>query len=238
MSKERRNAYRVAVEDAEIHAEVSGENSRATGDALDLSLHGATVRIPSGQHPDFFIGETVAVRLESKQMKPVEIVATVQVRSERDDSTRFGLAFANPAVLHEKVRTELLRFFNERSAFRVEPSVALPVTVQTAGESRALTGQLRDLSTEGAGVVISSHSERTLARCIEVGLEFTLPGQDHPTVLRASIRHRSSVPVDQCVYIGLLFEAEASPNFVAHQEDISAYVASLQGDLLRQLVGA
>ena len=238
MSNERRNAYRVAVEGAEIHAQVSSDNARASGDALDLSLHGATIRFPLDQHPHFFVGETVTVTLESTHMKPVEIMATVQARTERADSTRFGLAFANPAVLHAKLRTGLLRFFNERSAFRVEPSVALPVTIRTHDRSLVTTGHLRDISADGAGIVIKGACEQTLANFIEVGVEFTLPGQDHPTMLQAAIRHRSKVPLDDSVYIGLVFDPEASPNFIAQQQDITAYVASLQGDLLRQLAEA
>ncbi len=233
MPEEQRDAYRVDVEGAEIHAEISGENSRAGGYALDLSLHGATIRVPLDQHPHFFVGETVALRLESKQMKPVEIVATVQVRTERDDSTRFGLAFANPAVLHAKLRTVLLRFFNERGAFRGEPSVALPVTVQTHDQSLVTTGHLCDISADGAGIVITGMSEQALSKFVEVAVEFTLPGQDHPIALHASIRHRSRMPVDDSVYIGLSFDTEASPNFIAQQRDITAYVASLQGDLVR-----
>ena len=238
MSGERRNAYRVAVEGSEIHAAISGENRRAAGNALDLNLHGATVQIPLDQHPDFFVSETVMVRLESKRMKPVEVVATVQVRTERDESRRFGLAFANPAILHAKLRTGLLPFFNERSAFRVEPSVALPVTVQTHDQSFVTTGRIHDICADGVGVVIDGVSEQTLSRFVEVGIEFTLPGQSRPTGLRASIRHRSSGPADDSVYIGLLFDPETSPNFIAQQQDIDTYVASLQGEMLRQLVGA
>ena len=238
MSEEQPDAYRVDVEGAEIHAEISGENGRAVGDALDLSLHGATISIPLDQRPHFFVGEGVTVRLESKQMKLVEIVATVQVRTERADSTRFGLAFANPAALHAKLRTVLLRFFNERGAFRVEPSEALPVTVQTHDQSLVTTGHLSDISADGAGIVIKGISEQTLSKFVEVEVEFTLPGEEHPIALHASIRHRSQVPGDDSVYIGLLFEAEASTNFIDQQRQITAYVASLQGDLLRQLIEA
>lgn len=238
MSEELRNAYRVNVEGAGIHAEISGQNGRAVGDALDLSLLGATIRIPLDQSPHCFVGETVTVKLESKQMKLVDIVATVQVRAERAGFVRFGLAFTNPAALHARLRTALLRFFNERGAFRVEPREALPVRVQTHDQSLVTTGHLSDISVDGAGIVIKGISEQALSKVIEVTVEFTLPGQDHSIALQASIRHRSIVPVDDSVYVGLLFDAEASPDFIDQQRDITAYVASLQGDLLRQLAEA
>jgi c-di-GMP-binding flagellar brake protein YcgR len=243
MSDERRNAYRVAVEDAEIRAEVISESGPAVGEVLDLSLQGATIRIPLDQQPNFFVGETITLRLESKRMKPVQIIATVQSRTEQDRSRRFGIAFANPAVLHAKLSTGLLRFFNERSAFRVEPSMTLPVTLEAAdqmneGGAFVTTGHLRDISADGIGVVIEGQAERALAHVVQTAIEFTLPGDVRPLSLRATIRHRSQLNADGAVYIGLLFDPETSPNFVSQRRHITEYVTTLQGDLLQQLVGA
>ena len=238
MSDERRSAYRVAVEDAEIRAEVSGENGHAVGDVLDLSLHGATIRIPLDQQPNFFVGETITVKLDSRLMKPVEIIATVQARTEHDQARRFGLAFANRAVLHAKLSTGLLPFFNERSALRAEPSVTIPVTARTPEASFVTTGTLRDISADGVGVVIDRQAERTLSRVVQVDIEFTLPGDVESISLRATIRHRSELNVDGAVYIGLLFDPEMSQNFVAQQGRLAEYVTSLQGDLLQRLVEA
>ena len=243
MSDERRNAYRVAVEDAEIRAEIVSESGPAVGEVLDLSLHGATIRVPLDRQPNFFVGETITLRLESKRMKPVEIIATVQARTEQDRSRRFGLAFANPAVLHAKLSTGLLRFFNERSAFRVEPSITLPVTIEgtdqmNEGGACVATGHLRDISADGMGVVIDGQDERALAHIVQVGIEVTLPGDVHPLSLRATIRHRSQLTADGAVYIGLLFDPETSHNFVSQRQHITEYVTTLQGDLLQQLVGA
>ena len=239
MSKERRNAYRVAVAGAKISAEIDGESGHAVGYARDLSLHGATICISLDQSPSFFVGEMVTLSLHSTRMRPVEVIATVQARTEHERFRRFGVAFANPAVLHAKLGTGLMQFFNERAAFRAEPLVTLPVSVQVPDHEFTTTGQIRDISADGVGIVIDRRSEKALSRVREVRVEFKLPSADQqPTVLRASIRHRSRLHGDDAVYVGLLFDPDTSSDFSSQQQKIIEYVTALQGDLLQQLVVA
>ena len=236
MNSERRSAYRVAMDGAAVRADVRGQGGQTLGDVLDLSLHGATICIGLDQQPTFFVGEAVTLRLNFERMAAVEVRATVESRTEEERSRRFGLSFANPAVLHAKLSAKLLRFFNERRAVRLAPAVTLPVEVQIPGQKFQTTGRMRDVSADGVGIVIDPESEQALSRVVQVGLKFTLPGYDRPLALQACIRNRSKLDDEKGVYLGLLFDSEDCSDFVCQQQRIADYVVGLQRDLLQELV--
>ena len=134
MPSERRFLYRGTLGDEAIRAEVSGESGQASGDVLeDLSLKGTAVRIALKQDPTFFIGEKVTLNLHFKQTRSIQVPATVRTRTELDEFRRFRLAFLEPSALRAKLTSGLLRLFNERDAFRVEPDVAVYVTLEIPG---------------------------------------------------------------------------------------------------------
>ena len=188
---DRRAAYRVSLSaDDAISAEVTSKSGQAHGDVLDLSLNGAAVLFPIAQDPSFALGELVTVHLQSSKMGLVEVKATVQKRTELDDTRRFGLAFSEPDVLRAKLSAKLLRLFNQRKAFRIEPNEAAPVDVLVCAEELEVVGLLRDISADGAGVLIAPESEARLSRVIHVTLKLRLPPEDKPLAFKASIRIR------------------------------------------------
>ena len=147
MTAERRFAYRVLPEaDEVIRATVSGDVCQSTGEVVDLSLKGATVCIALEEDPTFYLSEKVTLTLNSKRMQSVQFLATVQSRTEWDGFRRFGLVFPNPSILRARLGVGLLRMFNERHSFRVEPSAQERVGVKISGKGfqrwTPSTGQL------------------------------------------------------------------------------------------------
>ena len=135
MPTERRKAYRVSpTGDNAMQAEITGENENAVGKVLDVSLMGATVLIATSPSPTFAIGELVDAHFQSAPTGHIEVQAKIQSRSELDDSRRFGLTFIDSDALRAKLNIKLLRLFNQREAFRVEPSAATPVEIRMCAE--------------------------------------------------------------------------------------------------------
>ncbi len=235
---ERRHAYRVATEHGEpVRAELSGQDGALVGDVLDLSLFGCSLRAPFAHRPAVPIGSTVTLRLHGMHSKSVTITATVQSSMRRDQYRRVSLAFADPAALRAMLSTELLSWFNERRALRVQPSSPLAVAIQIPGRAHETIGRMRDISAEGAGVVVDRAYEETLSNVVQVGLEFTLPGSDCPIVLRAFIRSRFQLEDAVSGYVGLSFNPEGSPDFIAEQQRITEYITALRGSTTGDPVG-
>ena len=181
MQTERRDAYRVAVSgDDAISAEVIGKSGRAVGEVADLSLKGAAIRFPLAQDPTFGVGALVTVLLHCGQNEVVEVEATVQTRTELNDTRRFGFTFSDSRALRVKLNAGLLELFNQRKAFRVEPNAAAPVTVRIRVDEREMTGRLRDISTDGVGVLMDAAAEDQLSHVLDVNLVLHLPDEGAP----------------------------------------------------------
>ena len=237
MTAERRFAYRVLPEaDEVIRATVSSDVCQSTGEVVDLSLKGATVRIALEEDPTFYLSEKVTLTLNSKRMQSVQFLATVQSRTEWDGFRRFGLVFPNPSILRARLGVGLLRMFNERHSFRVEPSAQERVGVKISGKGFLATGHIRDVSADGVAAVIDLEAERRLSNIVHVNVEFKLPGQDRSVTFQAAVRNRYRLACYETVCIGLRFDPEASPDFASQQRCVADYVEVRQSELRESVV--
>ena len=231
----KRLAYLSPPEDEDedvIRAEVGGENGDVAGDVLDVSLKGAAVRIALEHDPTFAIGERVNLTLDSDTLGSATIQATVRARSELSGFRRFDFAFPNPDTLRRQLNAKFMRFFNERKAFRIEPSPETPIDVHMTSETYQPTGRLRDLSADGVGIIVDGESERRLARVVDVGITFALPGHARPVSFQASIRKRFRLDGTDGVCYGLSWDPEVS-DFSTHQQRVIDYVMVRQRELLQ-----
>ena len=240
MQTERREAYRVSVSgDDAVTADVTGERGRANGDVVDLNLKGATVLFPVAQAPYFAVGESVTVDLHSVKasLRLVQVRATVQARSELEDARRFGLSFSDPAVLRSGLSTRLLPLFNQRKAVRVEPSDSAPVDVRVCVEELEIVARLRDISSEGVGLLIDAESEAGLSRVVNVILKLQLHPDGRILTFRASIRNRTRQEAESAVHYGLRLEPSGTTGFSEQQTHVVNYVMDRKRDLLQSRVG-
>ena len=240
MQTERREAYRVSVSgDDAVTADVTGESGRANGGVVDLSLKGATVLFPVAQAPNFAVGESVTVDLHSAKasLRLVQVRATVQTRSELEDARRFGLTFSDPAVLRSKLCARLLRLFNQRKAFRVKPSESAPVDVRVCIEELEVVARLRDISSDGVGLLMDAESEARLSRVVNVIVKLQLPPDSRTLTFRASIRNRTRQDAEGAVHYGLRLEPSGTTDFSEQQTHVVNYVMDRKRELLHSRVG-
>ena len=234
MRTERRDAYRVAVSgDDAIGAEVIGKSGRAAGEVADLSLKGAAIRFPLAQDPTFGVGALVTVLLDCGQDEVVEVEATVQTRTELNDARRFGFTFADSRALRVKLNAGLLELFNQRKAFRVEPSATVPVTVRIRVDELEITGRLRDISTDGVGVLMDATAEDQLSHVLDVNLVLHLPDGGAPLRVKASIRNRTRTDKKNRICYGLRFDPASSSSPSEDHQRLVAYVMLRQRELLQ-----
>ena len=154
MSPERRLNYRDSPSgDTGIRVEVSGERGQASGHVKDLSLYGAAIQFGVEQTTPFVSSERVTLVFHFQEERSVQVEAVVRTQTEMDGFWQLGFVFIAPSAIRAKLPAGLLRSFNERAAFRVEPDVAVPVELQIPSLGCQASGRMRDISFDGLGVV-------------------------------------------------------------------------------------
>ena len=237
MSPDRRLSYRESPSgDAAIRAEVSGTRGQALGHVKDLSLLGAAIQFSFEQTTPFVSGEKVTLKIHFQQERSVQVEAVVRTQTEMDGCWQLGFTFIAPSAIRSKLPAELLRSFNERAAFRVEPSVTLPVELRLPKPGFHVSGRMRDISVDGLGVVTDASAGKRLAPGLEVSAEFRLPGQDRPLVCDALIHNRRTLN-REAVLVGLRFGRGGSSDAVSQLRNLTDYVMNRQREWLRTRVG-
>ena len=214
-----------------VRASLVGESGKTSGEVVDLSPKGGTVRIPIAQDPIFFIGESVNFQVDSKAGSG-GTTAIVRSRAELDGFRRFGLA-CEASTLGSQVSSDLIRHFEQLRQHRVQPQKPVRVDLKAREREIRTTGQMRDVSASGIAVVIEAGAERAFARIVEVDLEFRLPGSNQALVLCSTIRHRRQQEDDDGVFMGLTFDADKSSAFDVQQRTIADYILTRQAELVR-----
>ena len=214
-----------------VRASLVGESGTTSGEVVDLNPKDGLVRIPIAQDPSFFIGESVSFTVNAKAGSG-GTTAIVRSRAELDGFRRFGLA-CEASTLGSQLSGDLLRHFEQLRQHRVQPQKAVRVDLKARGRDIRTTGQMRNVSASGIAVVIDAEVERTLARIVDVDLEFRLPGSNQALVLCSAIRHRCQQEDDDGVCIGLTFDADKSSAFDVQQRAIADYILTRQAELVR-----
>ena len=228
----RREAYRVGPNGEEVlHAEITGEYCRASGDVLDLGFKRVAVSLPIEQDPVFALGERIMLTLNCETMGSASVQATIEDRTELE-GCRYGVAFPNHDELRQKLGPKFMQLFKQRKTYRVEPNKEPPIDVHLSCEALQVTGTLRDLSAGGVGVLLDYAAERKLARLVAVRVTFRLPGQERPLTFEAEIRKRVTVDAEAVSY-GLARTPEDTPDFSRHQDRVTDYVMARQRELLQ-----
>ncbi len=236
MSSERRIRYRDSpTGDAAIRAEVVGEHGQAVGRVKDLSLSGAAVQIRVDQYTAFVSGEKVTLILHLEQERSVQVEALVRTETQMDGFWQFGFAFVAPSAIRAKLPAGLLRSFNKRAAFRVDPDVPVPVELKNSDRDFQASGRLRDISVDGLGVVVDTVSGQHLAPGLDVSAEFTLPGQEQTLRFEALICNRRTLK-QGAVLIGLRIDRKASADCVVQIRNVTEFVMTRQREWLQARV--
>ena len=220
---------------ADIRAEVTGERGQASGHVKDLSLTGVAVQIGVEQNAAFVSGEKVTLVIHFDEARSVEAEAIVRTETEMAGFRQFGFAFLAPSAIRAKLPAGLLRSFNERAAFRIEPDTPVPVELEAADLGVRASGRIHDLSVDGLGVVVDDGAGIQLTPGLDVTAEFTLPGQDRPLTCEALICNRRTLRRG-AVLIGARFDRERSSDVASQVRSVTDYVMTRQREWLQARV--
>ena len=132
-----------------IGAEIRGKHGQVSGQVTELSVSGADVKLDLAQDHTLSHGETVTLVVSFANGKSVQADAIVRSKTEMDGYLQYGFDFVAPSAIRAKLPADLLRLFNERAAFRVEPSVEVRVSLRGAEQEFHAHGRMLDISIDG-----------------------------------------------------------------------------------------
>ncbi len=234
---DRRKQYRVTAEfDELVHIEFRGpkvvcDNVRL----LDLSAGGAGVELPRSATGMLRLRDRVEMSLRSPKLRsPLEMVARICHVDERQPKPKLGLSFESWRDHRALLDSELRTLFNEREAFRVEPSIADPIDVEIQAKAGRLVvhGEVRDLSVLGFGLWIPPSAMDHLSPGAKVAVHFKLPGEDEAITAPCQVRFVRREEGRDRALTGLRM-AEGLRVRPQARQAVTRYVMGRQRELLR-----
>ncbi len=231
---DRRQQYRVqpaGPEALRVTIERAGRKLVA-GEAMDVSVGGALVRLEAQDVRELTVGEQVRLHFTGGQLNaPLVATAKVMHRCDVDEGggCNYGLQFMNRDRFEGELSAELFRLFNRRGSYRVQPDPKEPVsiTVQVVPDGPRAHGRMVDISATGIGVHVPAAMEAALVAVSRIRVSFTLPTSDDPLCLEGIIRSRRLIGGEALRY-GILFMLEAGEAGEDQQSAIISYVRQRQ----------
>lgn len=202
---------------------VEGEDA-APVELLELSVAGATVRVPFAWDPHLRIDDVGVLRIESAA-GTWAIQSAAQVHERRRDGEnafRYGLDFVGEGDLFAQLESAAGRWFNRRRHARARPELDHELTVQLAYKHYRSTGTISDISESGLCVVVDSMSAAPFRDGEPIQVSFELPGVKRPFegvgVLRGQRRQRGRA------YVGIEFDLDARTGLGKRHDKLAEYV--------------
>jgi len=159
----------------------------------------------------------------------MRLKARTKNRVEEEASRRYGFQFDEPVERAKELAPQLLRLFNQRNAYRVEPDPEEPIEIILRLGKHQTTGCIKDISMTGVCAIVELASDVALAAVEEVEISFCLSSSDTTVKLNAWICNRRSH--DKSLLYGLQFSPESVKSF---ETDITNYIMHRQREILQQ----
>ncbi|MCC7014633.1 MAG: PilZ domain-containing protein [Planctomycetes bacterium] len=197
---------------------------------LDLSMHGAGLRVPFAHDRNLKVGDVIELRIGSMMRNEVATTARVaNVAADGQTHIRYGVEFTNLGALYSQLDSYYARHFNRRKQLRVLPSLDKRVhaTLKFGGEE--LRVPVFDISEGGVGVTLTKDSAARVAELGVLDIALQLPGVDKPISCRTQIRHRT--PMRNNILVGLEFEVEGERAIGARMGDVLAFVKARAAEI-------
>ena len=240
MSKgsERRRHYRVLDFQDLISAELAHKQRNLSGFAIklvDISSGGAGLSAPATIRRKLSLGDRVLLKIRSARiLKPLQIEGELLHISKGNQTVRLSIAFDNWVRDRKNLDHSLLRIFNEREAYRVQPQGRINVTVQPNDEGEPFEAELRDLCIQGLGLRLKPEYSARLAveDEIQISFRFTEPPRflvESPASVRWLKDHGSKKL--QTMGLSLRYDPRAEPQL---SRVLTQYVMSRQRDMRRR----
>ena len=247
----RRRQYRVTAEfDRLVQVELLGPKVHATNvRMLDLSAGGAGIVLPSRASGVLRMRDRIELRLISAALsEPVRMFARISHLDEREREPKVGLEFESWREHRALLDSELKTLFNERDAFRVDPSQREPVELRILGgrgdallaatravgtrASAPVEAQVRDISVTGLGVKLLGPVTGPWGATEGLRLEARLPGEPQAVTLDVELRYLRP-QADGMTLAGLRLAEETTPHARRARAAVTRYVMDRQRAILR-----
>lgn len=209
------------------------------GQLHDVSIAGAAIRFSVNEAPSLRRGQSMTITLRlplpNKKFHVVDIQARVR-HIDRDDETksvRCGLQFDHRVARGSALYTTLRALANRRAETRLAPGEDEKISmVLKTDDGAEISGNVRDISANGARVMVGGDFETDAIGLDSIALSFRLPSEEHDTVIAVHIRNQQAEKNRTC--IGLQFDDQETPNFRAQQKEVMSYLMKRQRDLIRK----
>ncbi|MAG58977.1 MAG: hypothetical protein CMJ83_22035 [Planctomycetes bacterium] len=156
-------------------------------DISDDSLH---VRFRQADAPDLALGIELDVVINLPRREFERAVQVVE-RRDTDEWRSFNLRFIQRDEDKEELRLFLIKTFQGRTAYRVEPHAAQPVVAAVRFGGSETPIQVKNLSMTGMCAVAELDCDARFAGTRRVQLAISLPETEVPIVLLADIIARN-----------------------------------------------
>ncbi|MBL8614594.1 MAG: PilZ domain-containing protein [Deltaproteobacteria bacterium] len=247
----RRRQYRVTAEfDRLVQVELLGPKVHATNvRLLDLSAGGAGIVLPSRASGVLRMRDRIELRLISAALtEPVRMFARISHLDEREREPTVGLEFESWREHRALLDSELKTLFNEREAFRVDPTHREPVELRIVGRpkdgllaatrpvgarlSAPVEAQLRDISVTGLGVKLLGPLTGPWGATDGLRVEARLPGDSQGVTLEVELRYLRP-HAEGVTLAGLRLTEDTTPHARRARAAVTRYVMDRQRAILR-----
>ena len=223
-----------------VKTTVQFEDGRSyDGQLDDVSISGAAARFAANTSPRLKLGQKIIITLRlplpSRNYQVADVRAIVRHIGEENDSAfvRCGLQFEKRVTSGGALYRALRALANRRREPRLAPASDEAITmVLKTDDGLEINGQIRDISANGARVLVGGDFETDALGLDSIALSFQLPSEDHDTKLVGQVRN-SRTNRDQ-TYVGVEFDEAGSPGFRAQQKEIVRYLMRRQREMLRK----
>ena len=197
---------------------------------IDLTVRGARFRL-RGEGAHFDSDALFQAVITTDGSWVVRTPARVRRQLVTPDGVEWGLEFINHGNLYGQWENALGQFFNRRSNLRTRLDFGRPLMGNLASKGIKMSGAVYDLTTRGAGLVLSHIEAAPLKLNDPARLTVLLPGLDRKLMGPAVIRSRRRF--DDRDIVGIEFDLSDPEGFAAHERLIAEYCARRELELVQ-----
>lgn len=194
-------------------------------DLIDLSIAGATLRVPRADDPTLTVDDVASLSIQSASGTwSIQTAVQVYSAAEEPDGSNllYGVDFVGEGDLFEQLESAAGRWFNRRQHARARPELDKQPTVHLAYKHYHPVGKVFDVSVTGLCVTLDTMAAAPLRMGEPVELTFDLPGIRRAFEGRGTLR--SQRRLRNKVYVGIEFDLDRATVLGRRHAELVGYV--------------
>lgn len=220
---ERRRQYRIPQSKKHpLSATLKRENESIQAEFVDVSVHGAGLRVTAERGAKLELGNVLEITVMSLSHGKVTTPGKLVHKESDGKHTRLGFEFVNIGDLYSQLDAFYARIFNRRRAVRVRPELDRKLTVVMRWSGKEMKANVTNVSETGVGISLPAETATQIEGVEKVAIQFKLPGAAEDLQGHAFVRNKNAVS-GQVVY-GLMFDFDQPGSLTTRRAEIGAYV--------------